>query len=104
MIQHWHVYRKWNDLLFTEAYQAYRAGRASANPTDYWYEGEISFFDTIVIPLAQNLKEWGVFCSSSCDEFLKYALNNKMEWIAKGPALVAEMSEKCSQGVTTDRV
>mmetsp|Transcript_7886 Transcript_7886/g.15271 ORF Transcript_7886/g.15271 Transcript_7886/m.15271 type:complete len:1152 (-) Transcript_7886:303-3758(-) len=102
-IQHWHIYRKWNDLLYAEAFQAYRAGRSDRNPADYWYDGEISFFNTTVIPLAQKIKDCGVFCSSSSDEFLKYALNNKKEWMAKGRALVAELAEKCSQeGSTTD--
>ena len=101
-IQHWHIYRKWNDLLFEEAYQAYSAGRSKTDPSEYWYDGEISFFDTTVIPIAQKIKDCGVFCSSSSDEFLKYALNNKKEWMVKGQALVAEMAEKCREGSTTE--
>ena len=27
-MQHWHVYRKWNELLFREMYRAYQEGRA----------------------------------------------------------------------------
>ena len=64
-MQHWHVYRKWNEnlfryglkeggidfvvenyimrchsrslRLFREMYQAYRTGRADKNPADFWY-------------------------------------------------------------------
>jgi hypothetical protein len=32
-MQHWHVYRKWNERLFTEMYYAYRAGRAETDPS-----------------------------------------------------------------------
>ena len=44
-MQHWHVYRKWNERLFREMYKAYREGRATANPAEFWYKGEIGFFD-----------------------------------------------------------
>lgn len=36
-MQHWHVYRKWNERLFTEMFEAYKAGRAEKNPADFWY-------------------------------------------------------------------
>jgi hypothetical protein len=44
-MQHWHVYVKWNERLFHECYHAYLKGRAEKDPTDGWYEGELSFFD-----------------------------------------------------------
>jgi 3'5'-cyclic nucleotide phosphodiesterase/Adenylate and Guanylate cyclase catalytic domain len=34
-MQHWHIYRKWNERLFRELYKAYREGRAG-DPTDFW--------------------------------------------------------------------
>jgi hypothetical protein len=30
-MEHWHVYQKWNKQLFTEMYEAYRAGRMGAD-------------------------------------------------------------------------
>lgn len=44
-MQHWHIYRKWNELFFQENMKAYRAGRSKKDPSEYWYEGEIGFFD-----------------------------------------------------------
>lgn len=44
-MQHWHIYRKWNELFFMECYRAYRQGRAERDPSAYWYRGEIGFFD-----------------------------------------------------------
>ena len=35
-MQHWHVYRKWNERLFRELYAAFKAGRMGANPADFW--------------------------------------------------------------------
>lgn len=46
-MQHWHVYRKWNERLFTEMYQAFRAGRMAKDPSTFWYQGEIGFFDNV---------------------------------------------------------
>lgn len=43
-MQHWHVYRKWNENLFREMYRAYRMGRSTTNPAEFWYDGEIGFF------------------------------------------------------------
>jgi len=36
-MQHWQVYRKWNQRLIAEMYQAYLAGRAETNPAESWH-------------------------------------------------------------------
>lgn len=92
-MQHWHIYRKWNELFFMENLLAYREGRADKDPAEYWYKGEIGFFDFYIIPLAHKLKECGVF-GVSCDEYLQYAQNNRKEWVSRGEEVVAEMVEK----------
>ena len=92
-MQHWHIYRKWNERLFLELYKAYKEGRSTADPSATWYEGEIGFFDFYIIPLAMKLKDCGVFGVSS-DECLNYAKQNRREWEAKGQEVVVEMKEK----------
>ena len=89
-MQHWHIYRKWNERLFQEMYQAWQNGRLDQDPSLNWYKGEIGFFDFYIIPLAKKLKECGVFGVSS-DEYLSYALQNRKEWEARGEGIVAEM-------------
>jgi 3'5'-cyclic nucleotide phosphodiesterase len=91
-MQHWHVYRKWNSLLFQELYRAYHQGRIAKNPVDAWYEGELGFFDYYIIPLAKKLKECGVFGVSG-DEYLDYAVENRKRWEDHGKELVVEMHE-----------
>jgi hypothetical protein len=86
-MQHWHVYIKWNERLFHEMFEAYKNGRLGKNPLDFWYQGEIGFFDHYVIPLAKKLKECDVF-GVSCDEFLNYAEANRGEWEIKGKEIV----------------
>ena len=82
-MQHWHVYLKWNERFFHESYAAYLSGRATTNPVDNWYKGEIGFFDFYIIPLARKLKDCGVFGVAS-EEYLNYAQANRDEWEAKG--------------------
>jgi len=79
--------------LFEEMYRAYRQGRAKSDPAEFWYKGEIGFFDFYIIPLARKLKECGVFGISS-DEYLTYAMANRKEWEAKGKEVVRGMIEK----------
>ena len=86
-MQHWSVYIKWNEKLFDELYQSYKAGSSDKDPSESWFQGEIGFFDFYIIPLAMKLKECGVFGMTS-DEFLKYALENRKRWENEGNEIV----------------
>ena len=92
-MQHWHIYRKWNEAFFQENVQAFKQGRAEKDPSEFWYKGELGFFDFYIIPLAKKLKNCGVFGVSS-DEYLNYALSNRKEWELQGQEVVAEMASK----------
>jgi hypothetical protein len=92
-MQHWHIYRKWNKCLFQEMYVAYCAGRLGKDPSDFWYNGELGFFDNYIIPLAKKLKDCNVFGVSS-DECLNYALQNREEWKTRGEQIVQEMIQE----------
>jgi class 3 adenylate cyclase len=96
-MQHWHIYRKWNERLFMEMYQAFKSGRAEKSPETFWYKGELGFFDFYIIPLAMKLKDCGVFGVSS-DEYLNYATRNRKEWEDRGQEVVREMMEKIGFG------
>jgi 3'5'-cyclic nucleotide phosphodiesterase len=93
-MQHWHVYRKWNQKLYDEMHQAFIEGRSGNNkdPSEFWYQGELNFLDFYVIPLAKKLKDCGVFGVSSA-EYLSYAEMNRQEWESKGRAIVQELKE-----------
>jgi 3'5'-cyclic nucleotide phosphodiesterase len=92
-MQHWHIYRMWNERLFEEMYMAYSDGRAEKNPVEFWYKGEMGFFDFYIIPLTEKLRDCGVFGVSS-QEFMNYAVKNREEWEARGEEIVASMAEK----------
>ena len=89
-MQHWHIYRRWNERLFYEMHEAYRTDRVDVDPSLNWYLGEIGFFDYYLIPLAMKIKECGVFGASGY-EYVSYVLKNKKEWEQKGQQVVQEM-------------
>jgi hypothetical protein len=74
-------------------YFAYLRNRSEKDPSVGWYDGEIWFFDNYVIPLANKLKECGVFGVSG-DEYLNYAIQNRSEWKVKGRASVEAMKQR----------
>lgn len=75
-------------------YTAYKNGRTDKDPSLGWYQGELSFFDNYVIPLANKLDDCGVFGVSS-DEYLNYAVQNRMEWEKRGQDIVEELLRRC---------
>jgi hypothetical protein len=92
-MQHWHIYRRWNERLFEESYVAYADCRSDNNPADNWYQGELGFYDFYIIPLAKKIQQCQVFGVSS-DEYLSYALQNRVEWEERGKEIVEEMAKK----------
>jgi 3'5'-cyclic nucleotide phosphodiesterase len=92
-MQHWQVFCKWNRRLFVEMYTAFCEGRFPKNPCEFWYEGEIGFFDNYVIPLAKKLRDCNVFGVSS-EELLTYAESNRDEWKERGQEIVKMMIEE----------
>ncbi len=95
-MQHWNVYKRWNEKLFQEMYLAYKMGRSPRDPSEGWYKGELWFFDNYIIPLAKKLDECGVFGVAS-DECLFNAIENRREWSLKGEAVVEEMLQRCRE-------
>ena len=92
-MQHFHSFRRWNERLFQETYKAFEEGRLDNDPSKNWYEGEIKFFDTYVCPLAQKLKDCGMFGSAG-DDALQCALSNRKEWVINGVAIVQEFVQR----------
>ncbi|KAL3937630.1 MAG: hypothetical protein SGBAC_007304 [Bacillariaceae sp.] len=101
-MQHWHIYKSWNEKFFMECYGAYRAGRANTDPSINWYRGEIGFFDFYVIPLAKKLDDCGVFGVSS-DEYLNYAKTNREEWAREGESIVLDFLAKFEERMANEK-
>ena len=92
-MQHWHLYRKWNDRLFFERYHAFLEGRADVNPAQRWYDEQAIHFTSHVIPLAKKLHDSGVFGVSST-EYLDCATKNLSEWQIRGKEIVMDLEDQ----------
>jgi class 3 adenylate cyclase len=92
-MQHWHIYQRWNEKLFNEQFGSFQRGISTVDPSMHWYQGELDFFDNYIIPLANKLKESGVFGVSG-DEYLIYAQENRKEWALKGEQIVTSWREQ----------
>jgi 3'5'-cyclic nucleotide phosphodiesterase len=97
-MQHWTVYRKWNERLFREMYRSYIKHRTARDPTEFWYQGELAFFDFYIIPLAKKLRDCKAFGVSS-DEFLNYAEQNREEWRRRGEEIIPEMALRARKNI-----
>jgi hypothetical protein len=86
-MQHFTTYKKWNVRLMSEVFATHKFGSLASDPTKDWYEKEIQFLETYVIPLAQRLSE---AVGMSCIEFLDFATANRMEWILSGQTIVSQ--------------
>lgn len=89
-MQHWFVYRKWNQMLFEELYMAYISGRGEKDPSTTWYKDELEFFDDFVIPMASKMKDCGLFDISN-EDFLAHAESNREQWKNQGKREIAKM-------------
>jgi hypothetical protein len=85
-------FRKWNERLYEEKYVEYLTGRAGQHPLDYWYNGELSFFDYYIIPLANRLREFHAF-GDDADGYVHNATQNRAEWSAHGNSFLAPLHE-----------
>lgn len=90
-IQHWLVFKKWNELKFQEEYDAWMAGRSPRDPAETWFSKVLEYFEDHIIPLAKRLQSFKVLGG---DEHLFFAQNNKEEWHLKGRDMVKDMKAR----------
>jgi hypothetical protein len=94
-MQSWDVFKKWNEKLYYELWAA-KVNRRGPDCLGQWFEGQISFFDKYIFPLAQRLKQCKVFGSLGL-LFYDNACLNRERWIDEGQDLCRQMHENRSR-------
>eukprot|EP00934_Nitzschia_sp_Nitz4_P003646 Nitzschia sp. Nitz4//scaffold54_size114964//109605//112248//NITZ4_003875-RA/size114964-augustus-gene-0.26-mRNA-1//-1//CDS//3329554423//3636//frame0 len=94
-IQHWAVFKKWNERYFVELHAAFESGKIKVDPATTYYKRQLELLENHIIPLCNSMKQLGVF-GSSADEFLAFATTNKDKWAADGEQIVKDMAAKLS--------
>jgi hypothetical protein len=95
-MQHWHSYKRWNERLYFEMYEAFKAGRVEKDPTTNWYQEELKFFDEVIIPMANRLKGSGVFGVAG-DDAIRCAQSNRKDWVVNGGAIVEDLKKRYNE-------
>jgi len=90
--QRWETLIAWNQRLLTELVSASKAGRG-IDPSDVWFNGQISFFDNYIVPLTERIRISGIFSNDISDTFLLGTLRNKVRWTEEGVTLCERMKE-----------
>ena len=79
-LQGWDQMVKWSNRLYLELRKAYQAGRGvDAQPR--WFENQIGFLESYLLPLAHRLEDTGVFGNF---EFGNIVESNQDKWLTDG--------------------
>lgn len=79
-LQGWEQMAKWSNRLYLELRKAHVANRGmDASPK--WFENQIGFLESYLLPLAHRLEDSGVFPDI---EFAKIVEDNRDRWMVEG--------------------
>ena len=98
-LQSWSHMLSWSKRLYFELRLAHVTGRGvdvSAN----WFENQIGFLESYILPLARRLEDTGVFgdeCILPGIQFAKRVEDLRDEWLAKGYDVSQELIEQGAQ-------
>jgi hypothetical protein len=83
-LQGWDQMVVWSKNLFVELRRAYVSGRGN-DPSDRWYENQIGFLESYLLPLAHRLEDTGVFCDVVMGAmFSSIVESNRDRWLIDG--------------------
>jgi hypothetical protein len=82
-MQDFDVFVKWNRFLFRELLSAFKSKRIGFDPSGGWYENQIGFYKGYIIPLADKLRQCGVFGDQG-SLFVNCAKLNLELWTERG--------------------
>ena len=92
-MQSWEQMKKWSSILFFELMEAHESGRMGPDPGANWFENQISFIDSYVVPLARKLDVVGVFGELG-QQFLSFTLENRRTWMDEGKHFTSWMKRR----------
>lgn len=95
-MQCWGTMLKWSSRLFFEQMEAYESGRMNIDPGTNWFQNQIGFLDSYVIPLARRLDDVGVFGDHG-QQFAAYAMENRRQWVEEGSDFTGWMVRRWSK-------
>jgi hypothetical protein len=82
-LQSWDHMVKWSNKLFLELKKAHKEGRGG-DPKNNWFENQIGFLESYLLPLARRLEDAGVFGDVIGPVFARIVEANRDRWLTDG--------------------
>jgi hypothetical protein len=82
-LQGWEHMVKWSGRLYMELRRAYQAKRGF-DPQHRWFENQIGFLESYLLPLAHRLDDLGVFGPEVGPAFASIVEDNRDRWLTQG--------------------
>lgn len=86
-LQGWDQMLVWSGRLYLELRKAYIEGRGD-DPRHRWFENQIGFLESYLLPLAHRLEDTGVFGESFGSVFASIVEQNRDRWVDEGQDVV----------------
>jgi len=74
---------KWSNRLYMELRKAHQANRGG-DPQSRWFENQIGFLESYLLPLARRLEDTGVFGDVVGPAFTQIVESNRDKWLTDG--------------------
>jgi len=59
-------------------------GKRGMDPQEKWFENQIGFLESYLLPIARRLEDTGVFTEETGQMFADIVESNRDEWLTKG--------------------
>jgi 3'5'-cyclic nucleotide phosphodiesterase len=82
-LQSWDHMVKWSNKLFLELKRAHKQGKGG-DPKNNWFENQIGFLESYLLPLARRLEDAGVFGDVIGPVFARIVESNRDRWLTDG--------------------
>lgn len=98
-MQGWQQMKKWSNRLFFELKATHDDNRGE-DPQCNWFENQITFLESYIMPLARRLDDMGVFGDTIGPMFARIVQQNRERWVCEGRAETAQIVQEwqISQG------
>jgi hypothetical protein len=93
LMQGWDHMEKWSTRLFFELMDSHEAGRGE-DPRRGWFENQITFIESYLLPLARRLHATKAFGDSVGPVFARTVEENRDRWISDGVVLTEQVTQK----------
>jgi hypothetical protein len=92
-MQGWQQMKKWSNRLFFELKATHDDNRGE-DPQCNWFENQITFLESYILPLARRLDDMGVFGDTIGPMFARIVQQNRERWVSEGLAETAQIVQE----------